>query len=340
MLAGKRASSKRRCSCLVITLMVAALLVLGLGGIAQAGDTYTLKAITSFPKNHPHNLGIPLLIKLAQEKSGGKLKINWLGGPEVVKAFDQGEALRRGTIDMLLYTPFFYFKPLSPVFMAKGLSQIPAWDERQSGAFDLWCKIFREKMNAEYLGNINCLVGFRLFLNKKVAGLGDLKGLKIRVGPLYIPFMKALGVNPITIGPMEIYTAMQRGVVDGFMWPNYAVPGLGWHEVTKYMVTQDVFQIEPATVVNLDKFKSLPPEVQKALKDAVEVMEGVDTARSLVRVEQDWKTMAKAGMTKIDLPEADAAKFVEMSQDITWKFVNEQAPKYGPELQKLTTKKK
>jgi TRAP-type C4-dicarboxylate transport system substrate-binding protein len=194
-------------------------------------------------------------------------------------------------------------------------------------------------VNAQYLGSINSIVGFRLFLNKKIAGIADLKGLKIRVGPLYIPFMKALGVNPITIGPMEIYTAMQRGVVDGFMWPNYAVPGLGWHEVTKYMVTQDVFQIEPATLVNWDKFQSLPPDLQNVLKTVTEIIEGTDTARSLERVEQDWKTMAKAGMTKINLSDADAAKFVKMSQDITWKYVNEQAPEYGPQLQKLTSKK-
>ncbi len=322
-----------------LAVLMAAALLLAPAGAASAAETYQLRAISAFPKNHPHNLGLPLLIKLVEEKSGGRLKINWLGGPEVIKTFDQAEALRRGSVDMLLYNPFSFFKPLGAIFMARGLSQIPAWEQRQTGAFDLWVKIFREKVNAEYLGSLNSLVPFRLYLNKKITGIDGLKGLKIRVAPLYMPWMKALGAKPITIPPMEIYTAMQRGVVDGFVWPAYAIPGLGWHEVTKYEVIPGAFQIEPATIVNLDKFNALPKDLQKVLKDVVEIMEGIDTARSLVRMETDWKIMKAAGMQKLVLPPADAKKFVDTANDVTWAYVIEQAPKYGPEMRKLTTKK-
>ncbi|MFH2128644.1 MAG: TRAP transporter substrate-binding protein DctP [Pseudomonadota bacterium] len=324
---------------LCIAALLAAAFLLAPAGAAMAKDVYTIKAISAFPKNHPHNLGLPLFIKLVEEKSGGRLKISWLGGPEVVKTFDQAEALRRGSVDMLLYNPFSFFKPLGAIFMCRGLSQIPAWQERQTGAFDLWVKVFREKVNAEYLGSLNSLVPFRLFLNKKITGVDGLKGLKIRVAPLYMPWMKALGAKPITIPPMEIYTAMQRGVVDGFVWPAYAIPGLGWHEVTKYMVIPGAFQIEPATIVNLNKFNSLPKDLQKVLKDVTEIMEGIDTARSLVRMETDWKIMSAAGMQKLVLPPADAKKFVDTANDVTWAYVIEQAPKYGPQMRKLTTKK-
>lgn len=322
-------------------MLVAALVALSplAAGPSWAKDTYQLKAITAFPKDHPHNLGLPLLIKLIEQKSGGRLKINWIGGPEVIQTFDQGEALRRGTVDMLLYSPFMYFGNISPVFTAKGLSEIPAWEERQSGAYDLWVQIFHEKMNAEYLGCLNSVVNFKLFLNKKISTLAELKGLKIRVAPLYTSWMKSLGANPITIPPMEIYTAMERGVVDGFLWPNYAVPGMGWHEVTKFMVNPGVFQLEPATVVNLDKFKALPPDLQKVLKECVEIMEGIDTVRSMERVDQDWKVMSAAGMQIITLPEADAKEFVSSSQKVTWAYVIDKAPDFGPELYKLTRKK-
>lgn len=322
-----------------VTVLLAATFLLAPAGAVSAKDTYQLKAISAFPKNHPHNLGLPLFIKLVEEKSGGRLKINWLGGPEVVKTFDQAEALRRGSVDMLLYNPFSFFKPLGAIFMAKGLSQIPAWQERQTGAYDLWVKAFREKVNAEYLGSLNSLVPFRLFLNKKITGIEGLKGLKIRVAPLYMPWIKALGANPITIPPMEIYTAMQRGVVDGFVWPAYAIPGLGWHEVTKYEVIPGAFQIEPATIVNLDKFNALPKDLQAVLKNVTEIMEGIDTARSLLRMEEDWKVMSAAGMQKLVLPPVDAKKFVDLAYSVTWDYVIKQAPKYGPEMRKLTTKK-
>jgi len=297
-----------------------------------------LKAISAFPKNHPHNLGIPGFIALVERKSKGQLKINWLGGPEVVKTFDQGEALKNGMVDMLLYNPFGYFKPFSPVFQAKGLSQLTAWEERTVGAYALWVKIFREKVNAEYLGSFNSMIPFRIYCNKKISGIADFKGMKIRVMPLYIPFVKALGAKAITIPPMEIYTAMQRGVVDGFMWPNYAIPGMGWHEVTKYAITPGVFSIEPATLVNLDKFNSLPKNLQEVLNLCMEIMEGIDTARSLVRVNHDWKIMQAAGMKEIVLPPTDAKNFFDLAYDVTWKSVIKHTPVYGSQLKKLSSK--
>ena len=68
-----------------VTLMLAAAFLLAPAAAAQAKDVYTIKAISAFPKNHLHNLGLPLLIKLVEERSQGRLKINWLGGPEVVQ---------------------------------------------------------------------------------------------------------------------------------------------------------------------------------------------------------------------------------------------------------------
>ncbi len=39
------------------------------------------------------------------KRAEGRLKIEWLGGPEVFASFDQTHALKAGTIDMILYYP-------------------------------------------------------------------------------------------------------------------------------------------------------------------------------------------------------------------------------------------
>ncbi len=36
--------------------------------------------------------------------------------------------------------------------------------------------------------------------------------------------------------PGEVYTALERGVVDGYGWPITGIFDLGWHEKTKYRV--------------------------------------------------------------------------------------------------------
>lgn len=329
----------RSAGVIAICISAAMILVSLLSTEVTAQETIVLKGVTAFPRSAAENESIPPLRDLVQRKSGGQLKINWLGGPEVIKSFDQGEALRKGTVDMILFTPVGYFTTFSPIFQAKGLSAYTGWEERAIGAFDLWVKVFREKVNAEYLGAMQWGLKFHIFSNRKITKIGDFKGMKIRVSPLYIPFVKALGAAPITIPPPDIYTSMQRGVVDGFVWINTGIPTWGWHEVTKYMVSPGFFQMEDATMANLDKFNSLPKNLQKALKDSTEIMEGIGSYMSLLRNKEEWNVMRSAGMEEINLPPEDAKKFLDLAYQATWKVILEQDPVYGPQFQKLISKK-
>ncbi|HPP06171.1 MAG TPA: hypothetical protein PLW88_02290, partial [Syntrophorhabdaceae bacterium] len=101
-----------------------------------------VKAVTAFPKNHLNNDTVQMFVDRVNERCKGKLEIKWLGGPEVIAAFDQANALKKGTIDMVLYYPFGYMKQIMPEAEAKGLTELAEWEERKSGAFQLWEEIF------------------------------------------------------------------------------------------------------------------------------------------------------------------------------------------------------
>jgi TRAP-type C4-dicarboxylate transport system substrate-binding protein len=236
-------------------LSVAVFFVLGFASVRAESAPIVIKALTAFPKNHLNNDPIPIFIQKVNERAKGRLKIDWLGGPEVIKTFDQIHALKAGTIDMLLYYPFGYMKPVMPEAWAKGLTLLAEWEERKNGLYDVWCEIFAKRVNAKYLGRLHSLVPFTVFTNKKITKVEDFKGLKMRVMPLYIPALKAMGATPVTIPPTEIYTAMERGVVDGFMWPNVGMISWGLQEVTKYQLKPGVFAMEPATMINLKEME-------------------------------------------------------------------------------------
>src|SRR4030042_975662 len=127
-------------------------LILGLGSTTVQSQQIVLKAVTAFPKNHMNNDPVPIFVDKVNKRAEGKLKIDWLGGPEVIKSFDQISALKSGTIDSILYYPFGYMKSLMPECEAKGSSELAEWEERKTGAFDLWCEIFKKRVNAQYLG--------------------------------------------------------------------------------------------------------------------------------------------------------------------------------------------
>jgi TRAP-type transport system periplasmic protein len=302
------------------------------------GAPIVIKAITAFPKNHLNNDPVQMYIDEVNRQAKGKVEIRWLGGPEVTAAFDQANALKKGTIDMLLYYPFGYMKPLMPEAEAKGLSELAEWEERKTGAFELWTEIFAKRMNAKYIGRLRSLLPFMVYTNKKIEKIDDFKGMKIRVMPLYVPFMKALGAVPVMIPPTDLHTAMERGVVDGFMWPKVGVISWGLQEVTKYIIEPGVFQMEPATAINLDKWKTIPPDAQTTIMEVMKVMEYAGSMRNVLIMEKEDEIRYKAGMRYVQMSPADAEKFRKICYDNTWDYVIQSAPEYGPKLRKASLK--
>ncbi len=302
------------------------------------GQTIVLKAVTAFPKTHLNNDPVPAFVDAVNKRAQGKLRIDWLGGPEVFAAFDQAMAVKNGTVDMALYYPFGYMKSIMPEADAKGLSELAEWEERKSGAFEVWSEIFEKRVNAKYLGRLHSNITFNVFTNKKIDKLADFKGLKIRVMPLYIPFMKSLGASPVTMPPTDIYTAVERGVVDGFMWPRVGMISWGLQEVTKYMVEPGVFQMEPATMMNMERWKKIPKDLQALIMEVIQEHEYIGTARNYMILDKEERVREKAGMKILKLSGADADNFVKAAYDNTWAEVLKSAPDYGPRLRKTMSK--
>lgn len=319
-------------------MAMAVVLVAGLVAPEGFAKEVVIKGVTAFPKNHLNNDPIQIFIDKVNNRAAGKVKIEWVGGPEVIKTFDQVQALKMGMIDMLLYYPFGYMKPLMPESWCKGLSELSEWEERKTGAFELWSEIIEKRINAKYLGRFHSLLPFTMFLNKEVKTLSDFKGLKIRVMPLYIPFVKALEAAPVTIPPSEIYTSLERGVVDGFMWPDVGMVSFGLQEVTQYSMEPGVFQMEPATMINMNKWKQIPAEAQEIIMQVMQDMEYIASMRNELLVQKEHRIRAAAGMKTIQLPPDQAAEFRKIVYDKTWEFVIQEAPENGPKLRELTSR--
>jgi TRAP-type C4-dicarboxylate transport system substrate-binding protein len=319
-------------------LLLAGILIFTCMSKEAKSQTIVIRGVTAFPRTHIINDYVPEFIEAVSKRTQGRLKINWLGGPEVFPAFDQIHALKGGTIDMIIHFPLSYSKSLMPEADLMGLSQLAAWEERKSGAFELWSEILAKKVNAKYLGKFQSLNQFFIYSNKKVEKIGDFKGLNIRVMPLYIPFIKALGANPVTLPPTDIYTSMERGVVDGFIISKPGMTGFGLQEVTKYWIEPGFFQIEPSMIMNLDFWNKIPKDLQDLLMDAVKDNEYIATMRFQMLARSEEVVMRKAGMRTLTLSPEDTAKFLQVAYDSTWEYLIKAAPEYGPKLRKLTVR--
>jgi TRAP-type C4-dicarboxylate transport system substrate-binding protein len=107
---------------------------------------------------------------------------------------------------------------------------------------------------------------------KPVSKLEDLKGMKIRCTGLGTKIVSALGGTPVAMVLAETYDALSRGVVEGVLVPFDAIGGWKLAEVVKYHTIGygSSFTSSQIVVMNKDKWKALPPDLQKIIEDVNE----------------------------------------------------------------------
>ena len=74
---------------------------------------------------------------------------------------------------------------------------------------------------------------YGIHTTKPVKTLEDVKGLKIRAAGPSLPMAKALGMNAVPLPATETYEAVQKGTVDGSIFPWEAMPSFRLNELLK-----------------------------------------------------------------------------------------------------------
>ena len=335
--------SKKRLIYTIMALVVFMAISVSLFPISRAeAEKITIKAISAWPKNEPSvaddYLGfIAHANKVLEQKFPGQIEIKYMGGAEVIPIPNQADALRAGTVDMYFGTDAYY-AGIAPAANASKLTLLTSWEERARGVNAIFDEIHRLKLNSTYLGRLGSEVMFQMYLNKKVASPDDLKGLRIRVSPMYIDFMNALSVTPIETKPGDVYMALERGVVDGFCWPLFTIRPWGWHEVTKYVVGPGFYKVCHPLLVNLHKWNQIPPDIQKAIMEVEMEEEHIIADRDMVKIKNEKELLKKAGLEFIEFSKSDTKKYFDLAYSSGWEGQIKKAPEYSEKLRPLLSK--
>ena len=194
--------------------------------------------------------------------------------------------------------------------------------------------LYAEKMNAIFLARLVDNNPFHLYLTKPISK-PDLTSLKIRITPVYRDFFQALGATVVQTPPGEVYTSLERGVVDGYGWPITGIFDLGWEKVTKYRMEPPFYSVEVGVLVNLDVWKGLTDAQRKVLNDAALWLEGLDSENeAAIKVEREKQ--AKAGIQTIEFGPAEDKLFRQKANDVGWASVIKRSPENGAKLRKLS----
>jgi TRAP-type C4-dicarboxylate transport system substrate-binding protein len=134
-----------------------------------------------------------------------------------------------------------------------------------------------------------------------------------------------------------VYTALERGVIDGYGWPIHALFDLNWQEKTKYRVDPGFYNAEVGLVMNLDKYKALPAKAREYLdRQALAYEAQNDFWKSYNQNEA--KRQAEAGIQTITFDPATSKAYVEKAKEVGWAAAIKASPQYGAELKKVLAK--
>jgi TRAP-type transport system periplasmic protein len=300
----------------------------------QAQET-TLKVVSAFAENTEYVKKLEGMIRKLNAEGKGQLQLNFIGGPKAMPPFEVGKAVQSGVVDIGMATGAFYTN-IMPEADALKLTQISMQEQRKNGAYDLVNRIWNEKAGMQYLGRMIEYTPFHLYLNKKI-DKPDLTGLKIRVTPVYREFFASMGATVITTPPGEVYTALERGVVDGYGWPIQGIFDANWQEKTKYRVDPGFYSAEVSLIMNLAKWKALTQSQRDLLMRHVVAAEAENDNWKVLN-ENDTKRQAQAGIQVIAFDPATSRQYLDKAYSVAWEALFKVSPQYGPQMRKLFSK--
>lgn len=303
--------------------------------LTAAAQEVTLRMVSAFPENQFYVKRTIEWIEKVNKEGKGTLQINFIGGPKAIPTFEVGKAVQSGVVDIGFSTGAFYTNVMPEADILK-LSETSAAEQRKNGGYDLINKIWAEKANMRYLAKVVEFTPFHIYLTKKI-DKPDLTGLKIRITPVYREFFQAMNASVMTTAPGEVYTALERGVIDGYGWPIHALFDLNWQEKTKFRVDPGFYNAEVSLVMNLDKYKGLPAKTRQYLdRQALAYEQQNDFWKSYNQNEA--KRQADAGIQTITFDAATTKAYSEKAKEIGWAAAIKASPQYGEQLRKVLAK--
>jgi TRAP-type C4-dicarboxylate transport system substrate-binding protein len=291
-------------------------------GASPAMSQTELRVVTALPKNLVFSKSfIRFFIEPVNADNNAGVKLKYLGGPEVVPSRKQGSAVKRGVVDMM-QGPVSRYAGIIPEGKGILASNVTPDQLRANGGWDMLGKLWEERLNAKLLAWGEWGLRFNLYFTKRpkisAAGQVDLTGLKMRTSATYRPLLEALGATAVGTKVSEIYTALQRGVVQGFGWPDSGIKGIGVKSIVKFRIDPPFYRSTDMLIVNLDKWNALSRNARSSLEKAARNYERESVGWMRKQAAAEQAELVQGGMEVINLPDSVAKKYLATAYGVIW----------------------
>lgn len=277
-------------------------------------------------------------VAAVNERGKGVVRIDVKGGPEVIPNPQLGTAQQSGLIDMI-HTPAGLYLELVPEGEVLAASSLPPMDARKNGAWDFIDSIYQKKGNAKLLAHMNASAGFHIWTVNEpkmtADGMLDFSTILIRASPLYKQLFDNLGATMIIQPAPEVYTSLERGVINANAYPVLGYASFGWDKFTKYRVDPSYFRMDVLISMNNDAFDALSPEAQKIVTEVAAEYEQKSFEETAALAAKLAQEMIDKGQTAVSMTGAGKDKFLQMAADASWQRMESRDPTNIAKLKEL-----
>ena len=295
---------------------------------AKAPEQITLTLVTPLPSFIKGQWASYELVDRVNERAGGRLVIDYLGGPEVIGTLDQPEAVRTGAVD-ILHTWSILYMARVPEAYCLPFAQIPTSEMRENGFYDWMSEVHETGMNVYFLGLAQFNRWFYIFLTEPASTLNELKGRTIISYDLDHAKVRALGMTPVFMAMEDYYDAMERGIADGYCSPFSDADEFGLAPVGPYVILPGTYGVSNVPIlVNLDKWNTLPKDLQQLM---IDVMREIEEEVPTYFEEYDaaaFENLKRDGVEVVRFSPEESAYYENICYEAGW---NEIKPKLSAE---------
>ena len=249
------------------------MLPLASGCATTSGPTIELSLAHFWPAEHFLTTEqVPDWIEEIEAATNGRVKITAYPGQTLLQAPETYDGVVNGIADIGI-SVFAYNRGRFPLLEAWELPGIP-YVNATAAAVTAW-EGYKKFMPAE-TSDTKVLYLFatgpgHMWTKKPVRTLEDLQGMRIRATGLSAKSLEVLGASPEAMSQPDATEALMKGVVDGNLSPTETLLGYKQAEFVDYItMTPFIYNTLFYCVMNLEKWNSLPEDVQQAFDEVNE----------------------------------------------------------------------
>lgn len=255
-------------------------------------------------------------------RTNGTVEIRFHYLESLLKDAEALEGVSKGTADMAIYWTAYNPARMPLLYLTEqpflvdqpgvdGLARMKLYEEFPE---------MRKELEANNVVCITqhglppCIIGLNKVVNNLDELLQALKGMKIRsMGPLN-QIMQNLGATPVPLSTPDTYTALQRGLVDGFTYmPFNTTADFKWEEVSKCYVVEPGIGIYASggVYVNKNTWQKLPQGARDTLSELGASATMLEMEQLMITERKALAACAQQQIKLLRLTEQEKKRFFE-----------------------------